>query len=74
MDSFNKETKDGSNTTEYSLLLTKALEAIKGKREETGRMSLFTPGGTHLTTSQEEISLEEVELISFLIIRESVNG
>lgn len=71
VDSFNKETKDGSNMTEYSLLLTKALEAIKGKREETGRMSLFTPGGTHLTTSQEEISLEEVELISFLIIRES---
>ncbi|OJG79771.1 hypothetical protein RV10_GL000559 [Enterococcus pallens] len=69
IDTFNEETDDGKNMDEYSFLLNQAIAAIKGMKEEQGRMSLFSPGGTNFKVRQLD-SVDEVELISFLIIRE----
>lgn len=62
---FYKETNGGSDMSDYSEILTKAIDAIKGKKEEVGMGSLFSPGGTNV---QAEL-LDDVELISFLIVR-----
>lgn len=66
---FNKETQDGRDMSQYSELLSQAIDLIKGKKESVGLDSLFTPGGTTLQTDLLS-SMDEVELISFLIIRE----
>lgn len=69
VDQFNNETQEGKNMEDYSYLLTQAIEEIKGKTEEVGIQSLFTPGGTHFE-SDDNLKIEDFELISFLIIRE----
>ncbi|MFG5465340.1 helicase-related protein [Enterococcus faecalis] len=65
---FYTETDGGSNMTVYSDVLTKAIDAIRGKQEEVGLSSLFSPGGTTFQTELID-DLDDVELISFLIIR-----
>ena len=65
---FYKETENGSDMSEYSEILSKALEAISGKQEEVGIGSLFTPGGTSIQMDLLD-NLDDVELISFLIVR-----
>jgi hypothetical protein len=52
----------------YSALLGKAIDNVFGKKEEVGVASLFSKGGTTLTLSDSS-GLEELELVSFLIIR-----
>lgn len=52
----------------YSEILSKAIEAIRGKQDEVGIGSLFSPGGTSVQTELLD-DLDDVELISFLIIR-----
>nr|WP_181711040.1 helicase-related protein [Enterococcus hirae] len=69
VDQFNNETQEGKNMEEYSCLLTQAIEEIKGKTEEVGIQSLFTPGGTHFE-SADNLQIDDFELISFLMIRE----
>lgn len=68
VDKFNKETEYGSEMEEYSDLLREAIDIIRGKKEEVGLASLFSAGGT---TMQMDLltKLEDVELISFLIIK-----
>lgn len=68
VDEYYSETANGSDMSEYSEILVKAIEAIKGKQEEVGVNSMFTPGGTNVQTELLD-DLDEVELISFLIIR-----
>lgn len=68
VDLFYAETNGGSDMTVYSDLLTRAIEAIRGKREEVGMSSLFSPGGTSIQTQLLD-ELDDVELISFLIVR-----
>lgn len=68
VDKFNEETDYGSEMEEYSDLLRDAIDIIRGKKEEVGLASLFSAGGT---TMQMDLltKLEDVELISFLIIK-----
>lgn len=65
---FYQETNGGSDMSEYSNILSQAISAIKGKSEEVGISSMFTPGGTSVQTELLD-GLDDVELISFLIIK-----
>ena len=69
VDQFDNETQNGKNMAEYSYILTQAIEEIKGKTEEVGIQSLFSPGGTYFE-SGDSLKIDDFELISFLIIRE----
>jgi SNF2 family DNA or RNA helicase len=73
VENFNVETKDGSDMKKYSELLEKAIEAIKGKKEEKGINSLFSKGGTTFEKTSSSI-FEDYELVSFLIIRGENDG
>lgn len=68
VDEFYAETNGGKDMSNYSDILTQAIEAIRGKQSEVGLDSLFSPGGTNIQTSLLN-NLDEVELISFLIIK-----
>ncbi len=68
VDAFYAETNGGSDMSKYSELLSKAIEAIKGKQEEVGIASMFSPGGTSVQMELLD-DLDDVELVSFLIIR-----
>lgn len=65
---FYEETNCGKNMTIYSEILSKAIEAIRGKQNDVGINSLFSPGGTSIQTELLD-GLDDVELISFLIIK-----
>lgn len=65
---FYDETNGGKDMSAYSEILSKAIEAIRGKQDEVGIGSLFSPGGTNVQTKLLD-DLDDVELISFLIIR-----
>ncbi|UQS81818.1 SNF2-related protein [Bombilactobacillus folatiphilus] len=65
---FNQETDNGRDMSQYSEVLRAAIDAIRGKQEEVGIESMFTPGGTNVQTNLID-NLDEVELISFLIIK-----
>lgn len=69
IDIFNEGTNYGSDMQDYSDLLREAIDIIRGKKEEVGLASLFSVGGTTLQTELLN-NLEDVELISFLIIKE----
>lgn len=68
VDKFYEETNGGKDMSDYSEILSKAIEAIRGKQDEVGMGSLFSPGGTSVQTELLD-DLDDVELISFLIIR-----
>ena len=68
LDEFYNETSGGGNMTKYSEILNCAIEAIKNKKEEVGIDSLFSPGGTNIQIELLD-DLDDVELISFLIVR-----
>lgn len=68
VDKFYEETNGGKDMSAYSEILSKAIEAIRGKQDEVGMGSLFSPGGTSVQTELLD-DLDDVELISFLIIR-----
>ncbi|MGL5898957.1 MAG: helicase-related protein [Lactobacillaceae bacterium] len=68
VDEFYAETNGGKDMSNYSDILTQAIEAIRGKQSEVGLDSLFSPGGTNIQTNLLN-NLDEVELISFLIIK-----
>ena len=54
--------------TQYTTQLQTAIESIIGKKEESGMDSLFSRGGT--TISSDTISnIEDFELISYLVIK-----
>lgn len=67
--SFNNETNEGIDMSFYTDLLTRAIEQIKGRKEEVGIASLFS---SEVSTLQSDLfdELDDVELVSFLIIRE----
>lgn len=68
IDEFYEETDNGRDMSTYSKILNKAIEAIRGKQDEVGMDSLFSPGGTNIQLELSD-NLENIELISFLIIR-----
>ncbi len=68
VEEFYAETNGGSDMSVYSDILSQAIQAIKGEQEEIGVDSMFTPGGTNVRASVLD-SPDDIELISFLIIR-----
>ena len=65
---FNRETDDGRDMEEFSLLLNDAIASIIDTKEESDLDSLFRRGGT--TALLSTISgIEDFELISFLVVK-----
>jgi len=69
VESFNKETKDGTKMDRYTELLEKAVFDIKGIVEEKGVQSLFRLGKSTIKTNQVK-GLNDFELVSFLVIKD----
>lgn len=65
---FEDETSDYSNMSHYASALKTAVESIIGKKEESGMDSLFSRGGTNIS-SDSFSSMEDFELISYLVIK-----
>lgn len=66
--SFNRETDDGRDMSEYSDLLKQAVGSIIEVKEEHDINSLFKPGGTTLLSDRFK-GLSDFELITFLVVR-----
>ena len=65
---FEDETDIYKDMSKYTTQLKTAIESIIGKKEESGMDSLFSRGGT--TISSDSFSgLEDFELISYLVIK-----
>lgn len=64
---FEKETKNYNDMSYYIDGLNSAIESIVGKKEEKGLSSLFSRGGTNISTSNTP--KVEFELISFMVIK-----
>jgi menaquinone-dependent protoporphyrinogen IX oxidase len=67
IDIFEKETKNYNDMSHYIEGLDKAIENIVGKKEEKGISSLFSRGGTNISTQNS--SKVEFELISYMVIK-----
>jgi len=65
---FNEETNFGKKMDKYSDALKIAIDNIIGKKEELGTASLFSKRGTNPVKS-DFVSLEEFELVTFLILK-----
>lgn len=65
---FYDETDGGRDMSNYSSLLSKAVEAVKGVNDEADIESIFHPGGTNIRKNIIQES-NDVELISFLVIK-----
>ena len=65
--SFNKKTKNGSDMSEYTDLLEKAVYDIKGIVEQKGIQSLFQLGQATLLDNTVS-GLNDFELVSFLVV------
>lgn len=65
---FNKETKDGRDMSDMSMLLSDAIASIIDTKEECDIDSLFKAGGTSLGLSDIK-GLDDFELICFLAVR-----
>ena len=68
--SLNHATKSGKDMGAYQYMLESAIQSVIGITEEKGIESLFSRGGTSLTQDHFS-SLEDFEVISYLIIREA---
>lgn len=67
-EAFNEETNDGKYMEKYSDLLTKAISSIIDVKEESDIDSLFSAGGT--TVSSERLQgLKDFELVTFMVVR-----
>lgn len=65
---FNEETNDGKYMEKYSDLLTKAISSIVDVKEDKDIDSLFSPGGTSVS-SQKFQGLKDFELVTFMVVR-----
>ena len=65
---FNRETKDGTDMTATSELLSFAIESIIDTKEESDIDSLFKAGGTSALMSAVS-GLDDFELICFLVVK-----
>jgi len=65
---FENETDDYTNMSHYTTQLQTAVESIIGKKEESGMDSLFSRGGTAISSDSFN-SIEDFELISYLVIK-----
>jgi SNF2 family DNA or RNA helicase len=65
---FEDETDNYANMSNYTTKLQTAVESIIGKKEESGMDSLFSRGGTTISSNAFS-GLEDFELISYLVIK-----
>jgi len=66
--SFENETNNYSDMTKYTTQLRLSVESVIGKKEETGMDSLFSRGGTTIS-SDSFSSIEDFELVSYLVLK-----
>lgn len=64
---FDKATRFGRDMEPYQKLLSRAIAAIVGKREERAVASLFSPGGTHAIKG-EFAGSGDFEVVAFLVV------
>lgn len=64
---FDALTRDGERMEHYQQLLSVAVGAITGKKEERAAASLFTPGGTHAVKG-EFAGANEFEVVAFVAV------
>jgi hypothetical protein len=67
LDDFIERTKNTTDMTVYSEILTKAIASIKGQEEEKAIQTVFDFGGFDNTFEDE--SIDDFELISFLVVQ-----
>ena len=65
---FNRKTKNGTNMSQYTNLLEKAVFDIKGVVEQKGIQSLFQAGPAAITTNTVK-GLNDFELITFMVVK-----
>ncbi|MEH7349137.1 helicase-related protein [Gottfriedia acidiceleris] len=65
---FNEETNNATDMSMYTNLMNQAVDIIKDKHEDTAFDSFFSIGGTSIQTNMD-FELDDIELISFLIIK-----
>jgi superfamily II DNA or RNA helicase len=65
--SINVKTKNGRDMDHYQHLLAVAVDSIAGKSEEKGVESLFTKGGTVLTSTSSQ-GIEDFAVVSYLVL------
>ncbi|WP_416141094.1 helicase-related protein [Lysinibacillus capsici] len=68
---FNEQTSDATDMEHYQDLLKQAINIIKDKQEEVGFESLFSFGANTLQ-AQLDLGDDEIELISFLVVKDEV--
>lgn len=66
-DKFNKQTKDGKDMSDVSMLLSDAINSIIDVKEESDIDSLFKAGGTSALLSEVK-GLNDFELICFIAV------
>ncbi len=72
VEEFNQETNYGQNMELYTDLLHQSMNIVTNVQEENFLDSFFTPGGTAIQESLD-LGYDDLELISFLIIKEAKN-
>lgn len=65
---FNAETSDGKDMSNYTHLLTTAIQSMIVTKEDADTDSLFSAGGTTALTGDIQ-GLDDFELINFLVVR-----
>ena len=68
VEAFEQETDNYSDMHHYQAALKATIESIIGKKEESGMDSLFSRGGTNISSDSFN-GIEDFELISFLVIK-----
>jgi hypothetical protein len=63
----NRRTRHGRDMTHYQHFLAVAVDSIAGKIEEKGVESLFTKGGTVLTSTSSQ-GIEDFMVVSYLVL------
>ena len=66
-DLFNQNTENNTEMAHYQTLLKVAVEDIAGKSEEKGAASLFSRGGTTLTSSSTQ-QVNDFEVVSYVVV------
>lgn len=64
---FEKRTRKGMRMNHYQKLLSKAVENIAGRSEEVGAASLFSRGGTVLSSTSTQ-NVNDFEVVSYIVI------
>lgn len=69
VEAFNEETNHAADMSVYQDLMKQSVDIIKDKQEDSMFDSFFSIGGTSIQTNME-FELDDLELISFLVIKD----